>query len=755
MQHLILRYESPEELERQIQKHYVHISSNVFVAIYASDSGSIYAQANTIEALLPNAVIIGICAESAIFDKSCIGNEVVLSITCFERARICAFECDGLEFADRTAAEVDALDAAFVVVFGAGRESEHKIFANAFSRLKGSALSVFAENALLISGGRVMETFAVGVAFINAELATTHQAEAKFLPIGDLLTIDAVKDGKIATIDGCEPAEMIARYFGKTPLCLDGFALLKESDNSVAALLNDFNVIGQIDSGEKARVGISPILFADDKCGEAQWQFLSAQSPAAPIARAGCRADSVMLARNGYALKLDNAAVSLREGAQQTVCVYERPSIGMLNALMRYIASIGSIRREQTRCAITPMPSAAASRYDNLTGLPGRSLFFERLTVLSAPAVGLLNVDRFRDINNIYGFEVGDRLLVELSNLITGALKDDMQLFRIGGDLFIALADGYLEESFEEIISSLQTLISETVFLEETLNASNVRVSAGIAFGKEQILSRAESALRKAKKRHVPMIVARDNDDRAKNNLKMLETIRQATIQPWWVLAYYQPIARASDGKIVKYEALIRLRDSRGTVHPPAAFLTLAKLSRYYSELTRIMIRISLDRFKARDEAVAINLSPEDLQNAETMSYLKAKIAEFSEPARVTLELTESEMIDDYKLAASAIAEMKTWGVQIAIDDFGSGYSNFAYLIELQADYLKIDGSIVQKIDKNEKAYQTLFAIVDFAKRLNIKTVAEFISSEAIANKAREAGVDYFQGYHIGIPVQL
>ncbi len=419
-------------------------------------------------------------------------------------------------------------------------------------------------------------------------------------------------------------------------------------------------------------------------------------------------------------------------------------------AIREYIA----VRHDVTRL-IDQERQIAAHATDPLTRLPNRSAFFDRLLKKQKPAVALLNVDRFRDINSFYGFKAGDQLLCELTEQLLALCGPDLELFRVGGDLFLLLSDNLSADALKKRVQALQQAIAATLFLEQSFGAS-IRLSAGIAEGAWQVLSRAEAALNRAQERRSDLAIAHEDDDRTtEQNLKMIGILRQAVAQPWWVVPHFQPIVRAADGQIIKYEALMRLRDQEGVLHSPFSFLELAKRSRYYPSLTRAMIEGSLMQFARRPEGLTLNLSAEDIQNSETMAFLYRAIEGFADPTRLTLEVTESEMIEDYESVIAAIAKLKALGASIAIDDFGSGYSNFAYLTRLQADYLKIDGSIVREIVQNEDAYHTLCAIVDLAKRFNMQTVAEFISSEAVALKAQEAGVDYWQGFYVGKPAPL
>ena len=187
-----------------------------------------------------------------------------------------------------------------------------------------------------------------------------------------------------------------------------------------------------------------------------------------------------------------------------------------------------------------------------------------------------------------------------------------------------------------------------------------------------------------------------------------------------------------------------------GEVVFPGEYISIAKKTKLYPELTYIMITKSIDKFATCTEEFSINLSVEDLMNNELMTYLydyseKKKVFD-----RIVLEVVESEEIKDSESIFNIITKFKEKGVKIAIDDFGSGYSNYDYLISLNADYIKIDGSIVSQVLEDEIAAQVVTSIVEFAKKSNMKTIAEFVSSKEINDKIELLGVDYAQGYFYG-----
>ncbi|MCD8541183.1 MAG: EAL domain-containing protein [Aliarcobacter cryaerophilus] len=171
-------------------------------------------------------------------------------------------------------------------------------------------------------------------------------------------------------------------------------------------------------------------------------------------------------------------------------------------------------------------------------------------------------------------------------------------------------------------------------------------------------------------------------------------------------------------------------------------------------ELSRIIISKSLDNLLKTQKNITINLSFKDILNYEFIDYLDNVLEKlkFEDRNRLVFEILESENLSDYDFLEEFVLKYKKLGVKIAIDDFGSGYSNFIRIIRLKPDYLKIDGSLIKNIDKDNNSYEIVKSIIAFSKTLNIKTIAEYVHSEEIFNLLLELDVDEFQGYYFGKP---
>lgn len=215
--------------------------------------------------------------------------------------------------------------------------------------------------------------------------------------------------------------------------------------------------------------------------------------------------------------------------------------------------------------------------------------------------------------------------------------------------------------------------------------------------------------------------------------------------------AYFQPIVDKNQN-IIKYETLVRIV-KHNEILTPGYFLKVIKGTHYYPLLSQAIYSQAFDFFRYRKEYFTINVSNLDIFNIKTLDFLKNLLIEFPEKNRVVFELVESESIEKTPEVESFVKFIRNNGAKLAIDDFGAGYSNFSYLTYLNPDYLKIDGSLIKNICDDENTYKIVRGMVKLAHELNIKTIAEFIETKEIFNKALSCGIDEFQGFYLGKPI--
>jgi len=222
------------------------------------------------------------------------------------------------------------------------------------------------------------------------------------------------------------------------------------------------------------------------------------------------------------------------------------------------------------------------------------------------------------------------------------------------------------------------------------------------------------------------------------------------------VISYFQPIINNKTKQIEKYESLVRIVDENGNILSPHSFLEISKKGNYYNKITHRVLENSFKILKQISTKISINLSSLDIEKEETRTKLYQLLDEYeSDRNRVIFELLEDENVKDFKIIKNFIRKVKSMGVMIAIDDFGSGYSNFERLLEFNPDILKIDGKLIKNIVNDIYSRNIVETIVTFTKKQNIITIAEFVENEEIFNILDELGVDYSQGYYFGKPKNM
>jgi len=383
--------------------------------------------------------------------------------------------------------------------------------------------------------------------------------------------------------------------------------------------------------------------------------------------------------------------------------------------------------------------------------------------------VFLLDIVAFDDINILYGYEMGIRIVDVMKNLIDDTLQEmrvsglfrkhgvetfSYEIYHVYADkLCLFIKNDFNHRLLDLIVKALLTKISNHKFTvsEDSHIHINATFGATKAEGSKSLIY-AEKALKEAKSYQSSYIFHDSNsmkNEHLANNVyaTLIDNIKAETVTP-----YFQGIFATADSTVpYKYESLMRLMDSEGRVLSPAVFMEKSKEYRLYTQLMSQMIDKVFDVMSNHDVAVTLNLSYVDINNIELCDKLMQKVNKMKVGNRLTVEIVESEQIQDIEMVNEFIFALKKRGVMIAIDDFGSGFSNFDTIANLDIDYVKLDGSLVSKI--HDTKYRIILEnMVNICHDLGIKTIAEYISDESIMEEAKSIGVDYLQGYHLHQP---
>lgn len=391
---------------------------------------------------------------------------------------------------------------------------------------------------------------------------------------------------------------------------------------------------------------------------------------------------------------------------------------------------------------------------DTLTGLGSRLKLLSSIKETQKAILALIDISRFSEINDLKGHAFGDKVIIECGQrLFAYFTSKKYTLFRVHSDVFAVFSR---EVEMQEFISKVKEFVSNDSKHPYIIDGEELVAgyNAGIAEGYGDILTLCDMALRNAKISKESSVIVFSSDvkniEKYKENLEWVAKLNKALDEDM-IVPYFQPIYNYHTGKIEKFECLVRLLEN-GNTHPPCEFLDIAKKTKLYPRLTYKMIEKSIDMFSKNNYEFSINLTVDDILQQELIVYLMEYAAKNNVMDRMVIEVVESEEMQNYDEVINTIKKLKLAGAKIAIDDFGSGYSNYDYLVSLQADYVKIDASLVKMVCKDKRTKDVISAIVDFAKKYDMKTIAEFVSDEDIDKEIRSLGIDYAQGYLYGKP---
>ncbi len=379
----------------------------------------------------------------------------------------------------------------------------------------------------------------------------------------------------------------------------------------------------------------------------------------------------------------------------------------------------------------------------------------------------IVDVLYMKDLNAFYGFKNGDFILLQLYKLLKNKVKKEITYYLKKSicidiknehvDVFtVTIYDELVEMDIMEVKNIIfNNIISSQFFLINTKNTIDIDVTIGCSKGLDRdLLVYAERALHSAKMNYIHFMYY--DSKLYKNhfiNEELLTTlhrnINNKTVEP-----YFQAIQDNKTSKIIKYEALMRIIDKEGNIIMPQAFIEKARKYRLFNKMMEILILKVIKYIKKYKIEVSINLDYSDILNPTMKNIIIDNIKNSNVGKYLTIEILESKKISNYYLVNDFINDLKAYDVKIAIDDFGSGFSNYEHILNINTDYIKLDGSLIKKIDV-DVYYNLLKSIVQFCKEQDIKVVAEFVSDLKIQRYVKSLDIDYSQGYYIGKPEKI
>lgn len=411
---------------------------------------------------------------------------------------------------------------------------------------------------------------------------------------------------------------------------------------------------------------------------------------------------------------------------------------------------------------------------DELTGLANRSqlegaleLALIRAQNFQRPGALLyIDLDQFKLVNDTEGHESGDRLLGEIAALLRRKMQPRHLVARIGSDEFAVLLEQTPRNAVLEMAEELRKLFHSHCF-EGRLGRYHLGASIGVALlspnerlESGELLARADQACHVAKIHGRNRVHCYDSADPEVLGLQQdagwVPILRDALREGSFSLVF-QPIVRAQDGTCNHYEALVRLSEG-GRLHGPAEFIPAAERVGLIHQIDLWVVEAAMDRLAALPPAenpisLSINLSTHAFRNPDLMPLLERKLEMTGlSPRRLMFEITETSAVTQLAQTRKLVERMRAIGCRFALDDFGSGFSTFSYLKHFPVDLLKIDGGFVVNMLNDETDELLVRSMVGLAHSLGKRVVAEFVENEATAQRLREIGADYLQGYHLGKP---
>ena len=420
-------------------------------------------------------------------------------------------------------------------------------------------------------------------------------------------------------------------------------------------------------------------------------------------------------------------------------------SIFVITFLLLFVISKKLLKPQENTESVV---SINKNYFDDLTNLPNRTKFFQDLE--DAKGIVLLDLDDFSILNIIYSKDFGDEFLKKLSHKLVESNCID-NLYRMGGDEFAYISKD--EKDLKTIAECLHNVVDNFYIIKDNVM---VQLSATIAISyKPPFIETVDLALKYGKKHKLNLVTFSNSLDVFDENKMFVDvTMRvKKALKNNNIVPFFQCIKDKNE-KTVKYEALIRIKEGEKYLLP-AVFLDIAKQTKLYPDLTIQMLNKTFEYFNYlnnKDISFSLNLSYDDILNKRVYDYLFELIDNYAYKENITIELLETENIQSFDYVKNFIDELHKRGAKIAIDDFGSGYSNFVYLEKLDVDIIKIDGSIVSEILSSDNAMFLVRTIVEFCKKNNIVSVAEFVSHREIFMALKELDVDEYQGFYFCKP---
>jgi diguanylate cyclase (GGDEF)-like protein len=413
--------------------------------------------------------------------------------------------------------------------------------------------------------------------------------------------------------------------------------------------------------------------------------------------------------------------------------------------------------------------------HDSLTGLLNRRRFrgeLDQYVSFAARyggrgAVMVIDIDGLKEVNDRLGHQAGDTLIRRVAEILRERVRATDIVARLSGDELAVLMPQSDTAGALQLGEDLRAQVAEGMPLNSEIDAASISVGITMfggqgSSGAEAVLVAADQAMYQAKaegRNRIALFHAPgENGETARRAQTTSARIRDALTQDRLRLAT-QPIRSLTSGGIERYELLLRMTGESGELLPAASFIEVAERSGMVQELDRWVVARALELIGERQRAgspvsLHVNISGASITDLSVLEFIERRLDEGeADPARCTFEITQTAKVEDYDTAAGFADRLTEFGCEVAIDDYGAGFGPFAYLQKVPFDVIKIDGAFIRDLPRNDADQLTVKAIVQIARGLGKRTIAEFVEDEETRTMLQGYGVDMAQGFHLGRPV--
>ena len=488
-------------------------------------------------------------------------------------------------------------------------------------------------------------------------------------------------------------------------------------------------------------------------------QFLELSTAHAPLHGA----QAVEMLASVVSTDKETFSVGERIFEKKTSQLPNASTVIMLHDVTEHVEALRA-REEASRRA------AHLAMYCSLTGLPNRNAFTARLNeeISRAAQNGerfyLLNLDlnRFKEVNDVYGHAVGDQLLAQVCQRMAACMGDGDYIARMGGDEFVALQLGSGEVGrIPDLARRIAAAVNGSYSIGEILLHTGISIGVAVfpdhGLTAEELMSRADTAMYRAKKDpHNPICSYDEAMDRFLQETRFLAQELKKAVNDNTIGLHYQPQAGVADGRIVGFEALARWQHARLGNIPPSRFIPIAEDHGLIEPLTTNILDQACTVAAQWDNPmkVAVNISPIQIKHSNLVELIHSVLFKTGLPSnRLELEVTESVLIDDFDRALHVIRGLKNIGVSVALDDFGTGHSSLSTLISFPFDKIKIDRSFTEIVETSPKAAEVVKAVIGLGHTLDFRITAEGVQTPGQVSFLTDLKCHEMQGYLIGKPM--